>query len=96
MPDLTILLDLPPVDGLAGARVRPTGSRPSPPSSTSGCAPGFLALADAEPERYLVLDATRPAAELSREIQERVRELLPDPVPEAAEEITGSFPVVRD
>jgi len=43
-----------------------------------------------------VLDATRPAADLSRTIQERVREMLPDPVPTAAEEITGSFPAIRD
>ena len=57
---------------------------------------GFLALADAEPERYLVLDATRPAAEISREIQDRIRQLLPDPVPLATEENTGSIPVVRD
>ena len=42
-----------------------------------------------------MLDATRPPAELSREIQGRVRELLPDPVPFAAEENTGSFPAVR-
>jgi dTMP kinase len=43
-----------------------------------------------------VLDAARPEAELSREIQLRVRELLPDPVPLTAEENTGSFPAVRD
>ena len=42
---------------------------------------GFLALAQADPERYLVLDATRPPGELSREIQAAVRDLLPDPVP---------------
>ncbi len=30
---------------------------------------GFLARAQADPERYLVLDATRPPGELSREIQ---------------------------
>jgi dTMP kinase len=57
---------------------------------------GFLALADAEPERYLVLDATKPPAEISRQIQERVRDLLPDPVPFAAEDNTGSIPVVRE
>jgi len=43
-----------------------------------------------------VLDASRPSADLSRTIQERVREMLPDPVPLTAEEITGSFPAVRD
>jgi hypothetical protein len=31
---------------------------------------------------------------LSREIQDRVRELLPDPVPPATEAVTGTFPAV--
>jgi dTMP kinase len=44
----------------------------------------------------VVLDATRPAAEISREIQNRIRPLLPDPVPRATEENTGSIPVVRE
>ena len=57
---------------------------------------GFRQLADAEPRRYLVLDATRPADELSREIQDRVRELLPDPVPPSAEAITGTFPAITE
>jgi dTMP kinase len=57
---------------------------------------GFRALADAEPQRYLVLDASRPPAEISREIQARIRPMLPDPVPLAAEENTGSIPVVRE
>jgi dTMP kinase len=56
---------------------------------------GFLALARAEPARYLVLDADRPPAEITREIQERIRELLPDPVPSAAEASTGDFPAIR-
>ena len=29
-------------------------------------------------------------------IQERVREMLPDPVPLTAEEITGSMPAIRE
>ena len=97
MPDLTILLDLPPAAGPGPpGSGRRTGSRPSPPTSTSGSGPGSSALADAEPQRYLVLDATRPAAEISREIQDRIRPLLPDPVPLATEENTGSFPAVRE
>jgi dTMP kinase len=43
-----------------------------------------------------VLDGSRPPSDLSRTIQERVREMLPDPVPETAEEITGSFPAIRE
>lgn len=43
-----------------------------------------------------MLDATRPASELSREIQDRIREMLPDPVPPVAEANTGSFPAIVD
>jgi dTMP kinase len=95
-PDLTILLDLPPAAGL-GRRARSADRLEAEPAEFhQRVRAGFLALADAEPERYLVFDATRPVAELSREIRDRVRELLPDPVPGAAEENTGSIPVVRD
>jgi len=96
MPELTILLDLPPTAGL-GRRARSADRLEAEPAEFhQRVRVGFLALADAEPERYLVLDATRPAAELSREIRDKVRDLLPDPVPDTAEENTGSFPVVRD
>ncbi len=96
MPELTILLDLPAAAGL-GRRARSADRLEAEPAEFhQRVRGGFLALADAAPDRYLVLDATRPAAELSREIRDRVRELLPDPVPDAAEESTGSIPVVRD
>ena len=95
-PDLTILLDLSPVAGL-GRRERSADRLEAEPADFhQRVRAGFLALADAEPQRYLVLDATRPAADLSREIQDRIRELLPDPVPFAAEDNTGSIPVVRE
>jgi dTMP kinase len=95
-PDLTIVLDLPAVMGLQ--RRERSGDRleAEPTTFHERVRRGFLELAEAEPERYLVLDAARPAAELSREIQVRVRELLPDPVPLTAEEITGSIPAVRE
>jgi dTMP kinase len=41
-----------------------------------------------------VLDATQSPAELSVQIQDRLRDLLPDPVPPAAEDNTGSFPAI--
>jgi dTMP kinase len=95
-PDLTIVLDLPPVVGLQ--RRERSGDRleAEPTEFHERVRRGFLVLAEAEAERYLVLDATRPSAELSREIQGRVRELLPDPVPMTAEEITGSIPAIRE
>jgi len=96
VPDLTILLDLPPAAGL-GRRERSADRLEAEPAEFhQRVRSGFLALAEAEPERYVVLDATRPPAEISLEIQERIRDLLPDPVPLAAEDNTGSIPVVRE
>jgi dTMP kinase len=96
VPDLTILLDLPPQAGL-GRRARSADRLEAEPSEFhERVRAGFLALARAEPERYLVLDATRPAAELTDEIQDRIRDMLPDPVPAVAEAATGSFPAITD
>ncbi len=95
-PDLTIVLDLPPSAGL-GRRVSSADRLESEPAEFhERVRAGFLALADAEPARYLVLDATRPADELRGEIYDRIRDLLPDPVPSATEDETRTFPVVRD
>jgi len=57
---------------------------------------GFLDLAHATPDRYLVIDATAPIDEISERIKDGIREVLPDPVPRTAEAVTGSFPVVLD
>ncbi len=96
-PDLTIILDLPPVDGLRRRARSADRLEAEPAEFHDRVRRAFLALAEAAPPgRYLVLDASRPPADVSRTIQERVREMLPDPVPLTAEEITGSFPAVRD
>jgi dTMP kinase len=96
-PDLTIVLDLPPATGLRRRARSADRLEAEPAEFHDRVRRGFLTLAaEANPDRYLVLDATRPSADLSRTIQERVREMLPDPVPLAAEEITGSFPAIRD
>ncbi len=96
VPDLTILLDLPPTAGL-GRRARSADRLEAEPTEFhERVRAGFLALAQAGPERYLVLDASRPADELSHEIQDRLRDLLPDPVPSVAEANTGSFPAIVD
>jgi dTMP kinase len=95
-PDLTIILDLSPAAGL-GRRARSADRLEAEPADFHDrVRAGFLALADEDPQRYLVLDATRDSFGLSREIQDRVRDLLPDPVPDTAEETTGSFPAVRE
>jgi dTMP kinase len=96
-PDLTIILDLPPVDGLRRRARSADRLEAEPAEFHDRVRRAFLSLADeASPDRYLVLDASRSSADLSRTIQERVREMLPDPVPLTAEEITGSFPAIRD
>jgi dTMP kinase len=94
--DLTILLDLPPADGLGRRTASRDRLESEPTEFHHRVRTGFLARAQAEPDRYLILDGRKDPAELSREIQSRVRDLLPDPVPLTAEEITGSFPAVRD
>jgi dTMP kinase len=95
-PDLTILLDLQPLTGL-GRRLSSADRLESEPVEFhERVRSGFLALASAAPDRYLVLDASRSETEVSRGIQQRVRELLPDPIPLAAEANTGSFPAIRE
>jgi dTMP kinase len=95
-PDLTILLDLPPALGL-GRRARSADRLEAEPAEFHNrVRAGFRQLADAEPGRYLVLDATQPSDEISREIQHRVRELLPDPVPPSAEAVTSTFPAITE
>ncbi len=96
VPDLTIVLDLSPVTGLGRRRSSADRLEAEPVDFHQRVRAGFLSLAAAEPARYLVLDAARPEADISRDIQVSVRELLPDPIPQAAEENTGSFPAVRD
>jgi dTMP kinase len=93
-PDLTILLDLPPEAGLGRRSVSADRLEAEPADFHERVREGFLAQAQANPGHYLVLDAARPPAELSAQIQDRLRDLLPDPVPPATENDTGSFPAI--
>ncbi len=95
-PDLTVLLDLHPAEGLG--RRAPSADRleAEPTEFHLRVRAGFLAQAQANPDRYLVIDATRPADEISREVQDAIRDMLPDPVPAAAEDNTGSFPAILE
>ncbi len=93
-PDLTILLDLPPSAGLGRRSVSADRLEAEPAEFHERVREGFLAQAQAHPDRYLVLDATQSPAGLSVQIQDRLRDLLPDPVPPAAEDNTGSFPAI--
>jgi dTMP kinase len=93
-PDLTILLDLPPAAGLGRRSVSADRLEAEPADFHDRVREGFLAQARANSGKYLILDATQSPAELSVQIQDRVRDLLPDPVPPATEDNTGSFPAI--
>ncbi len=74
-PHLTVVLDLPPGDGLArfGERDRIEGQ---PLEFHERVRAAFLSLAAADPEHYLVLDARAPAEEITARVVERVAPLL--------------------
>ena len=95
-PDLTILLDMDPMAGLSRRTRSADRLEAEPADFHLRVRSGFLALARAEPGRYLVLDADRPPDEITRDIQDRIRDLLPDPVPSVAEANTGDFPAIRE
>jgi dTMP kinase len=96
VPDLTILLDMDPMAGLSRRARSADRLEAEPADFHLRVRSGFLALAGAEPDRYLVLNADRPAEEITREIQDRIRGMLPDPVPYVAEANTGDFPAIKE
>ena len=96
VPDLTILLDMDPIAGLSRRTRSADRLEAEPADFHLRVRAGFRALAQAEPSRYLVLDADRPTDEITRDIQNRIRGMLPDPVPSVAEAATGDFPAIRE
>jgi dTMP kinase len=80
-PDLTVLLDLPVETGLARrlGEAAPDHFEREALAFHEGVRAGFLALAAAEPDRWLVLDATQPPATLTATIWERLSPLLARP-----------------
>jgi dTMP kinase len=95
-PDLTVLLDMDPMAGLSRRARSADRLEAEPTEFHLRVRAGFLDLARRDPGRYLVLDADRPPDQITREIQDRIRELLPDPVPDVAEASTGSFPAIKE
>lgn len=80
LPDLTVLLDLDP----AAARARlDSADKPFDRLEAEHeefhvrVREAFLALAADEPERFLVVDASQPPAEIAARVHERVAALLP-------------------
>ena len=95
VPDLTVLLDVRPEDGLS--RLGGPADRIESESVEfhTRVRKGFRTLAEQAPDRYLVLDAREPQEKITREIQRRIRPLLPDPVDSSSEAVTGMIPVIR-
>jgi dTMP kinase len=96
LPDLTILLDMDPVAGFSRHARSADRMEAEPAEFHRRVRHGFLTLARADPERYLVLDASAPPNVVTELIKDRIREVLPDPVPRTAEAATGSFPAIPD
>ncbi len=96
VPDLTVLLDMDPIAGLSRRTRSADRLEAEPADFHLRVRAGFRALARADPSRYLVLDADRPPEEITRDIQNRIRGMLPDPVPSVAEAATGDFPAIRE
>jgi dTMP kinase len=77
-PDLTVLLDLPAPEGLA----RKSGKKQDrfeveSRSFHRRVRAGYLKLAAAEPERWLVIDATKSENEIAGIIWDKIKKLLP-------------------
>ncbi|RAY15400.1 dTMP kinase [Actinomadura craniellae] len=96
VPDLTILLDIPPEAGFDRFAYPADRMESEPRDFHDRVRRGFRTLAAAEPDRYLVVDASRSQTDISREIQDRIRQILPDPVPAQSEDVTSTFPAIRD
>jgi dTMP kinase len=79
LPHLTVLLDLDPVMGRARlemSRTRYDRLEAEEVDFHERVRAAYLALAAAEPQRFLVLDAAQPIDELQQGIRRRVSELL--------------------
>ena len=76
MPDLTILIDLPPEIGLARVHARSDGQLDRMENEAieffQAVRQGYLNLAKSEPRRFLVLDGSQSVEELETQIWQRV------------------------
>ena len=109
VPDLTLFIDVPPVEALrrvspasasgeasgvtAGLRDEPGNMRRFEEESTAfheRVHQGYVELAKQEPERWRVVDGTRPEDEIAREIRALAASLIPSITPEIDEEPTDN------
>ena len=76
MPDLTILIDLPPEIGLARVHARSDGQLDRMENEAieffQAVRQGYLDLAKSEPKRFLVLDGSQSVEELETQIWQKV------------------------
>jgi len=77
-PDLTILLDISPEQGLARKRSLRDRFELEDLSFHRRVREGYLRMVAAESERWLVIDASLPKAKIAEIIWDRVSKLLPD------------------
>lgn len=77
LPDLTVLLDLEPVVAAARRTGRPDRIEREPTAFHARVREHFLELAAAEPDRYLVVDATLSPEEIQERVRGRLAPLLP-------------------
>ena len=77
-PDLTVLLDLPAADGLARAG-KDGGDRFERETLDfhERVRAGYRTLAEREPERWLVIDASQPSESVTEQIWRRLEPMLP-------------------
>ena len=80
MPDLTILIDLPPEIGLARVHARSDGQLDRMEKEAieffQAVRQGYLDLAKSEPKRFLVLDGSQSVEELETQIWQKVEATL--------------------
>lgn len=80
LPDLTLFLDLPVVEGFrrkqTGGQGKPDRLEQERQEFHERVRQGYLTLARAEPARWAILEAARPIAEVQEEIRSRVSERL--------------------
>ena len=78
-PDLTILLDMPPEQGLARKQISKDRFELEDLSFHCRVREGYHKIAKSEPNRWLVIEAALPKATISHIIWEKVSQLLPPP-----------------
>jgi dTMP kinase len=76
-PDLIILLDISPEQGLARKRSSTDRFESEDLSFHRRVREGYLKMAAAEPDRWLVIDASLPKGKIAEIIWDRVSQLLP-------------------